>query len=67
MLTFFFYAAVLARVYLSGNIPGEITTDRKKKKKSSLPDIDNPNQLFGHKPQCECIQQEGEDTEHHLR
>lgn len=33
---------------------------------SSLPDIDNPNQLFGHKPQGECIQQKGEDTEHHL-
>lgn len=34
---------------------------------SSLPHIDNPDQLFGHEPQCECIQKEGEDTEHHLK
>lgn len=35
--------------------------------KRSLPDIDHPDQLFGHEPQCECIEQKGEHTEHHLR
>lgn len=34
---------------------------------SVLPDIDDPDQLFRHKPQRERVQQEGEDTERHLR
>lgn len=32
----------------------------------SLPDVDHPDQLFGHEPQRERVQKEGEDTEHHL-
>ena len=31
-----------------------------------LPDINDTDQLFGHKPQRERVQQKSEDTEHHL-
>ena len=33
----------------------------------SLPDINDPDQLFGHEAQSERVQQEGEHTEHNLR
>lgn len=31
-----------------------------------LPDIHDTDQLFGHKPQRERVQQKSENTEHHL-
>lgn len=31
-----------------------------------LTDINDTDQLFGHKPQRERVQQKSEDTEHHL-
>ena len=36
-------------------------------RKTILPDVDNANQLFGHKAQRECVQQKGEHTKHDLK